>query len=233
MKMVRIIRLFSAFLLLGVLFPGAALANAHCSRALPASEVLPPPDLFSKDGLLKVSMDYWPDIDEANRTLFCFSTADGLESPTLHVKPGDTIEITLTNRVLPVSTGPSEIVSNRKNRCGDKRMTLSSVNIHFHGVNTSPKCHSDEVIHTIVNSGQTFKYKVKVPKDEPPGLYWYHPHVHGISSMAVQGGASGAIIVEGIENIQPAVAGLPERLIIIRDQPLLNGNAPDDGPMPN
>ncbi|MEI9930202.1 MAG: hypothetical protein WDM89_06550 [Rhizomicrobium sp.] len=31
--------------------------------------------------------------------------------------------------------------------CGDATMTISSVNMHFHGTNTSPKCHSDEVIH--------------------------------------------------------------------------------------
>src|SRR5205814_4218533 len=62
-------------------------------------------------------------------------------------------------------------------------------------------------------------------------LYWYHPHVHGISSVNVQGGASGAIVVEGIENIQPAVAGLPQRLLLIRDQqlpahPVHDNNAP-------
>jgi FtsP/CotA-like multicopper oxidase with cupredoxin domain len=231
--MVRIIRWFAAAMLLAMLFPGVAAANVHCPRPNPASEVTPPPDLFSKNSVLKVAMNYWSDIDAANRTLFCFSTADGQESPTLHVNPGDTIKISLTNRIIPLVNGPSEIVSNRKNRCGDKLMTLSSVNMHFHGVNTSPSCHSDESIHTIVNSGQTFEYVIKIPKNEPPGLYWYHPHVHGIASMAVQGGASGAIIVEGIQNIQPAVAGLPERLIIIRDQPLLNGGAPDDGPMPN
>jgi FtsP/CotA-like multicopper oxidase with cupredoxin domain len=231
--MVRIIKWFAAVMLLAVVFPGIALANTHCPRPNPSSDVVAPPDLYSKDGVLKVSMNYWSDLDAANRTLFCFSTADGQESPTLHVNPGDTIKISLTNRIVPFGTGPSEIVSNNKNRCGDKVMTLSSVNMHFHGVNTSPRCHSDESIHTIVNSGQTFEYVVKVPKDEPPGLYWYHPHVHGIASMAVQGGATGAIIVEGIQNIQPAVAGLPERLIIIRDQPLLNSGAPDDGPMPN
>ena len=40
------------------------------------------------------------------------------------------------------------------------------------------------------------------------------------------GGASGAIIVEGIERVDKAVAGLPERVIVIRDQDLLNPNAP-------
>ena len=55
------------------------------------------------------------------------------------------------------------------------------------------------------------------PTDEPPGPYWYHPHVHGLSEMAVQGGA-GAIMVDGIQNVQPKVAGLPKRILVIRDQ---------------
>jgi FtsP/CotA-like multicopper oxidase with cupredoxin domain len=59
---------------------------------------------------------------------------------------------------------------------------------------------------------------VRFPADEPPGLYWYHPHVHGIAEAAVLGGASGAIVVEGIQKLQPAVAGLPERILVIRDQ---------------
>jgi hypothetical protein len=33
------------------------------------------------------------------------------------------------------------------------------------------------------------------------------------------GGATGALIVDGIQNVQPAVAGLRQRLIVIRDQP--------------
>jgi FtsP/CotA-like multicopper oxidase with cupredoxin domain len=99
-------------------------------------------------------------------------------------------------------------------------MTAASVNLHYHGTNTPPVCHQDEVIHTLINSGETFQYDLKIPKDEPPGLYWYHPHVHGISEEAVQGGASGALIVEGIQNASPDVAGLEERLLIIRDNPV-------------
>jgi FtsP/CotA-like multicopper oxidase with cupredoxin domain len=97
-------------------------------------------------------------------------------------------------------------------------MTITSINMHFHGLNVPPQCHGDEVIHTMVNSGQTFTYDIKIPKDEPPGLYWYHPHIHGLASATVQGGATGAIVVEGIENIQPAVAGLPQRVLLLRDQ---------------
>jgi FtsP/CotA-like multicopper oxidase with cupredoxin domain len=42
----------------------------------------------------------------------------------------------------------------------------------------------------------------------------------------VLGGASGALIIEGIERANPAVAGLPERVLVIRDQDLVNPEAP-------
>lgn len=218
------------------LLPPHALAqqagtHAPCPRPVAGSLVTPPPDLFSHDGILDVAFDYLTAVDDAGRTLFCFKTPDGKQSPTLHVKPGDTLNVTVTNRVPPPPAGsPAEVVSNSLNVCGDKTMTVSSLNIHYHGTNTSPACHGDEVIHTIINSGETFRYSLKFPADEPPGLYWYHPHVHGIAEAAVQGGASGAIIVEGIADIQPAVSGLPERVLIIRDQNV--ANPPASGPVP-
>jgi FtsP/CotA-like multicopper oxidase with cupredoxin domain len=231
--MVRISKWLALAALFSLSVPGLAFASDVCARGRPGGDVLPPPDLFSNAGALNVTLEYHTTVDAAGRTLFCFQTSDGVESPTLHVNPGDTINIQLTNKLPPVLIGPGLVVANKRNRCGDSLMLASSVNMHFHGMNVTPKCHGDETIHTIVNSGQTFSYKIKVPADEPPGLYWYHPHVHGIASPAVQGGATGAIVVEGIENLQPAVAGLPQRLLVIRDQPLLNGGAPDDGPQPN
>ena len=99
--------------------------------------------------------------------------------------------------------------------CLATSMNNTSVNMHFHGANISPTCHSDEVIHTIVNAGQSYTYSLKFPADEPPGLYWYHPHIHGFAEAALQGGASGAIIVDGIESVQPAVKGLPSRTLIM------------------
>ncbi|MBV8400720.1 MAG: multicopper oxidase domain-containing protein [Acetobacteraceae bacterium] len=190
-----------------------------CPRPSAGSVVSRPPDLFSRHGELNVAFEYATTLDDAGRTLFCFRTPDGLVSPTLHVKPGDTLNLTLTNKVsAPPAGSPTEPVSDASTRCGDKAMTVTSVNVHYHGTNTSPACHRDEAIHTIINPGQTFQYSLKFPLDQPPGLYWYHPHVHGIAEAAVQGGASGAIIVEGIENVQPLVSGLPERIVIIRDQ---------------
>jgi FtsP/CotA-like multicopper oxidase with cupredoxin domain len=231
-------KLIGAGLLALGLMPGAAMAadTGACPRPDPGSDVTRPPDLYSENGVLDVTLGYFTAVDKFGRTLFCFMTADGRESPTLHVNPGETINIALTNQVPAIPGAPRMRVSNDTDVCGDADMTPTSVNMHFHGTNTAPTCHSDEVIHTLVNSGESFTYTLHIPADEPPGLYWYHPHVHGISSAAVQGGATGAIEVEGIANVQPAVAGLPERYLVLRDQRLnaqSNAGVNDAKPVPN
>ncbi len=193
-----VLRGFFFAALLALLAPGHALAAD--GGVVPAAEtgsvVLPPPDIAAKDGILHVHFNYLTSVDDKGRTLFCFVTDRGVQSPTLHVNPGDRIVMTVTNMV-PQAPGGGEVASGSADVCGNPTMTLTSVNVHFHGTNTSPTCHSDEVIRTLINSGETFRYVINIPKDEPPGMYWYHPHVHGISSVAVTGGASGAIIVEG------------------------------------
>lgn len=143
-------------------------------------------------------------------------TPNGLQNPTLHVKPGDHLIITVTNNTPPQ---PEHMLLNQPNCPLDvAQMTGSSLNIHYHGTNLSPTCHADEVIKTLINSSQTFQYTLTIPADEPPGLYWYHPHVHGFSEQAVLGGASGALVIDGIENVNPAMANLPQRILMIRDQ---------------
>ena len=36
------------------------------------------------------------------------------------------------------------------------------------------------MIKTLINAGESFEYDLHFPLDEPPGLYWYHSHIHGI-----------------------------------------------------
>lgn len=203
------------------LFAGAAPADP-CPRPAPGSVVQPPPDLYSSDGVLRVTFDYYTVSGSQNHALYCFRTPDGLELPTLHVRPGDVLDVTLRNR-LPAGPGDSDLPIIAVPICGAEQATRTSVNLHYHGTNTSPACHADETIHTVVNPGQTFRYRLRFPNDEPPGLYWYHPHIYKVNEAAVQGGASGAIIVEGIEKLQPKVAGLPERVLIVRDQHRASG----------
>ena len=196
-----------------------------CARSFAAGDVVQnPPALFSSNGVLNVRFSYQHRIDANNpaHEMLCFMTPEGLQNPTLHVNPGDHLIITVTNNTPAL---PLTMTVNPPN-CGASSMGPSSLNLHYHGTNTSPTCHSDEVIKTTINSGETFQYNVAFPADEPPGLYWYHPHVHGQVEHGVQGGADGVIVVDGIENVQPAVSGLRQRILIVRDQEIPGEPAP-------
>jgi FtsP/CotA-like multicopper oxidase with cupredoxin domain len=222
------------FLTLALLLtPIAAIAQSPCPRFAPGSTVTNPPALFSQDGTLTVNLAYNTEQDAQGRTLYCFTTPDGSEGPTLHINPGDHLIINVKNDLpTPTSASDMQMTTNALTVCGDTTMNDSSVNIHYHGTNTPPTCHQDEVIHTLINAGETFTYDVAFPSDEPPGLYWYHPHVHGLAERTTQGGATGAIIVDGIEALQPAVAGLPQRVFVIRDQNVA-GHPMPGGPVPS
>jgi FtsP/CotA-like multicopper oxidase with cupredoxin domain len=160
--------------------------------------------------------------DSQGLVRYCYVTDTGLEAPTLVVNPGDKLIIHFQND-LPV---PSTPVSATTNPC-DGVMGTNVTNIHFHGTDIAPVCGQDEVIHTLVQPGQSFDFNVTVPTVEPPGLYWYHPHPHGISEGQVQGGATGALNVEGIQNVCPSLAGMPTRTLVIRDQNLAASEAND------
>jgi FtsP/CotA-like multicopper oxidase with cupredoxin domain len=155
-------------------------------------------------------------------TLYCYVYGDNLESPTLRVRPGDEVILNLKNELPPDERAAANHVhgsGGSSSPCAAGAATPSSTNLHFHGLNIPPVCHQDDVLHTLISPGSdAFEYRIKIPADEPPGLYWYHPHPHGFSERQVQGGASGALIVEGIERAAPEVAGLPERVLVLRDQ---------------
>jgi FtsP/CotA-like multicopper oxidase with cupredoxin domain len=218
------------------LSPVPPVANP-CPRFPAGSVVHNPPALFGSNGVLEVRFSYQQRVDSDGRQLFCFMTPDGLEDPTLHLKPGDHLILTITNNAPnPVVPPPGMMFMPMSTlnppNCGDAQPTTSSINIHYHGTNVSPVCHQDNVLRTVVNPGQTFQYDVAFPSNEPSGLYWYHPHIHMLATQETQGGATGAIVIEGVENQQPAVSGLRQRILILRDQPPGNfttaiGNVPN------
>jgi FtsP/CotA-like multicopper oxidase with cupredoxin domain len=205
-----------------------------CQRFTAGNIVHQPPALFSQNGVLNVRFSYQQTTDAKGRLLHCFMTPDGLEEPTLHVNPGDTLNITVTNNT---PAQPFGEIFNPPN-CGDTTVQFppppppnpngiasigSSVNIHYHGTNVTPQCGGDNVTKTLINSGTTFQYSFTFPTNEPPGFYWYHPHVHGLAERDLLGGASGALVVDGIQNVQPAVQDLRHRILVIRDQPQFSG----------
>jgi FtsP/CotA-like multicopper oxidase with cupredoxin domain len=216
--------------------PVAPVSNPCTPRFTAGSIVQEAPSLFSQNGVLNVRFSYQQTTDSIGRLQHCFMTPDGIQEPTLHVNPGDTLNITVTNNTPAQPFGETFNPPN----CGDATIQFppgtatnpnpngiasigSSVNIHYHGTNVTPQCGGDNVTKTLINSGSTFQYSFTFPTDEPPGLYWYHPHVHGLAERDLLGGATGALVVNGIEHVQPAVNGLRQRILIIRDQPQVQG----------
>jgi FtsP/CotA-like multicopper oxidase with cupredoxin domain len=195
-----------------------------CPRFAPGSVVHNPAALFSSGGVLNVRFSFQQRFDSNGHELLCFMTPDGFENPTLHVKPGDHLIITVTNNTPAQANMPPLLTFPPYPICGNPQPTHSSINIHYHGTNTSPQCFQDNVIRTVINSGDTFRYDVTIPLDAPPGLFWYHPHIHMLAEPQTQSGATGAIIVEGIEGQQPAVIGLKQRVFVVRDQLVPPGN---------
>ncbi len=209
--------------------------GSTCSRPATGSAVSEPEDLRSRDGVLKVDLTIRNSTQADGSTRYCYVDGNGNQSPNLRLKPGDLLILHLKNDLtdLDPKTVPAAHIHAQMNSdksgdsCASGAMLPTSTNLHFHGLTIPSVCHQDDVLKTSISPRDPpFEYRFRIPQDEPPGLYWYHPHIHGFSKAQVLGGASGALIVEGIEAANKEVAGLPERVLIIRDQDLLNPNAP-------
>jgi len=215
------------------LAPWVVRAESVCPRPNLGTTVEEPEDLRSRNGVLEVQLTA-NNVALANGSArYCYTDAAGHESPNLRVHPGDLVILHLENAMTdlghpsPAAMDMHTHAHAAGNSCTSGIMSPVSTNLHFHGLTIPAVCHQDDVMKTSVQPGDApFEYRFRVPENEPPGLYWYHPHIHGFSKEQLLGGASGALIVEGIERAKKATAGLPERVIIIRDLDLMNPHAP-------
>jgi FtsP/CotA-like multicopper oxidase with cupredoxin domain len=189
-------------------------SHGICQRPASGSVAAEPEDLRSENGVLKLGLTVRSSVDADGRVRYCYLAKDGSEAPNIRVKPGDWLILSLKNEIELPPTSPSASASMKMNArgkptpgaCTKTEMTPLSTNLHFHGLTVPPVCHQDDVMKTMIQAGdKPFEYRFQIPPNEAPGLYWYHPHVHGLTSAQVLGGASGALIVEGIEraNRQP------------------------------
>ncbi len=208
--------------------------SSACVRPQAGSSVPEPVDLRSQNGELRVDLSIHNYLGPNGSTVYCYVDRNGNQAPNLRLKPGDLLVMNLKNNLADIDRRPSvtkihEHMTTGKQRaaCGSGSMGATSTNLHFHGLTVPPVCHQDDVLNTLVGAGaEPFEYRFRIPENQPPGLYWYHPHVHGFTNTQVLGGASGAMIIEGVERANKEVAGLPERVLIVRDQDVLNPNAP-------
>ena len=173
------------------------LAAVSWAQTAPLPE---PPQLQARHHVVALTLHA---VNENGRDAFAFDGAT--VAPVIRVSPGDVLKITYINDLPAKSTGTCAV-----NPCMD--MT----NLHFHGLTVSPNAPEDDVLGMMAKPGDVLHYSVKIPRDHPPGLYWYHTHPHGESHRQVLDGMSGAIVIEGMERYAPQVRQLPERVIVVR-----------------
>lgn len=126
---------------------------------------------------------------------FCLREHDDprRQSPVLRVRPGDRVALQLTDRLSSQDGFPMPHVHDMRSCVPHQNLmeaSIATVNLHFHGLNIPPTCSADDVLTTLVqpNDAPTgniseFTYRFRIPSNEPPGLFWYHPHVHGTAQQ--------------------------------------------------
>jgi len=114
-----------------------------CARPQPGSIVQEPPDLRSHNGVLKVDLTVHDALDPDGSTRYCYTDAEGHESPNLRLHPGDLLILNLKNDLTDLDAGhrsakPVDRHMNMnapgENNCTGGMMTSISTNLHFHGL---------------------------------------------------------------------------------------------------
>ncbi|MBE4720059.1 multicopper oxidase family protein [Pseudarthrobacter sp. AB1] len=166
-------------------------------QAAGGQDLSEPQALHSADGRLQVKLSAaLGQVRVAGRDASVFSYNGSLPGPTLFLRPGDRVNVTLENRL------------------GDP------TNLHVHGLHVSPQGNSDNAL-VSVEPGTSFDYAYRLSADHPPGVYWYHPHRHGSVADQIFGGLYGAIIVQ---DPQPVPVSR-ERVLVISDISLTGGGS--------
>src|ERR1700760_2256076 len=143
-----------------------------------------------------------------------FSYRGQEDPPVIRAKPGQHIRLTYGN----------EMSTRSHEQCVDGTCT-NMTNLHFHGLHVSPNAPQDDAITMMAMPGQSLEYVVTIPRNQSPGLYWYHTHPHGESYQQSLDGMSGAIVIDGIESYFPEVRNMRERILVIRDKVIEKNDA--------
>ncbi|MER6298039.1 multicopper oxidase domain-containing protein [Kitasatospora sp. NPDC001539] len=151
-----------------------------------------------------------------------------IPGPTLRVRGGDTLRLTHVNGLPP--NEPHSGGHNQPHR-------FNSVNLHTHGLHVSPSGDADNVQREFaprtadeVDAGAPepqYQTVIDIPADHPAGTYWYHPHLHGATSVQVVGGLAGVLIVEGDVDDVPEIKAAADLVVCVNELRLQDGRVPD------
>jgi FtsP/CotA-like multicopper oxidase with cupredoxin domain len=167
----------------------------------------------------------------------------------LQLQQGDHLKIRLVNK-LPPAFGAKHSVEK-----GLEYLTLNPTNLHTHGLLVRPHyptlgnpTYGDNVfvltlnpdngrpgrnqhIHGDVRNGFT-DYDIRIPLSHPSGLFWIHPHAHGIALNQISAGMAGIITIGDPRDYLCGKKGCgsgpddipPVRHLILKDTQVLPGD---------
>jgi len=150
--------------------------------------------------------------------------------------PGDTIDVTLENAMTGdfgrlTNLHTHGMIVSPKNAGGTDLSKPLGDNIYVLINNGDAPPHKHQMAQTESESGsrnhipieqidRVAGYEIYVPEDHPSGVFWYHPHPHGISEDQVGGGLGGLITVGLPADYVRLPGGAPQieqRLLMLKD----------------
>ncbi len=177
----------------GQVAAGAMVGAAALQRARAQSTPPGPAKFTSVNGVLEATLE--PGFITrtfAGREYKLVAYNGRIPGPVLEARPGDTVRVHLNN-------------------------TLDHpTNLHFHGLHVSPSGNADNSF-VLVRSSESFLYEFKIPQNHPPGLYWYHPHVHALSNIQVRSGMAGLLSIRGDFDLSQDIPDAVEYDMVIQN----------------
>lgn len=236
-------------LALGIFWAGAN--ERHKSPASPAisaagPEIPEPPTLRAVDGVLAFTLTAKPArVEIAGRSLLTNVYNDLYIPPVLRLKRGDELRLKFVNEVGPAEM---EIKHRQVSNVHYHGMAIPPVQPaddvymlvppaggiekpehHHHDHDDAHGKHVDHTIGAEIMPTNTYDYRWTVPADHNMGLFWYHPHPHGMSEAQVLSGMSGMLVVDDlIAERYPDLKDLKRRTLILKDAELPGSD--DDDP---
>ena len=163
---------------------------------------------------------------------------DGFPEPPLRYSQNGVLDTTLRASVSPVMINHHRVVTMNYDGsypgpalviCDGDNVTVHLINdlsqptnLHTHGFHVSPAANHDNVF-VRINPGHRFTYQYHLPSDNPPGSYWYHPHVHMFVEGQIFAGMAGPIVIEGGLDTLPSLHRFPQRWIFLTSTQVKNG----------
>lgn len=168
-------------------------SDTTSTAARPGASFVQPKVLTSTNGRLEVTLKAEAGtVPYGDGTRFAYTYNGTSPGPTLRVRPGDTLVVTLENHL------------------------DEPTNLHTHGLHVSPEGDSDNVF-VRVDPGRSHTYTYVLPTDHRSSLCWYHPHHHGMVAPQLSGGLFGGIIVEDSIDQIPELTASTDRLLVLSD----------------